>query len=491
MAGDYDQWREAPGQAVRLSQVIGALSFALDLTEGQPAGHCMRCCWLGFRLGERIVLSESALRDLYFTLLLKDAGCSSNAERLFELYACDERAAKHDWLQVNSDSIENVARFVFKHAAPGRGLHTRLAYMFNLLRRGARFADEVVSTRCERGASIARTLGFGDRVADAIRGLDEHWDGKGRPLHEQGRVIPLGSRIALLAQVADVFYQTSGMDGSLEELQRRRGTWFDPALVDSFTAMAKEPGFWEPLHVKGFEQRVWDLEPGGTLLPLDDGRLDAIALAFAQVVDAKSHFTYGHSERVGYYSDVLARELGMGEGKRRTVRRAGLLHDLGKLGVSNALLDKPGRLTAQEWVQMKRHPAHSEMILARIAPFQALARIAGAHHERLDGMGYPRGLCGEDIPLESRVVTTADVFDALTSERPYRRALPLGKALGIMEKDRGLGLDTACLDALYRCVPELTAGYSPRQAVGLTQGLNAAQSGNRDDCLPSVGLSTK
>lgn len=464
MAGDYQNRAEAPTQAVRLSQVIGALSCALDLTEGQPPGHCMRCCWMGFRLGERIGLSDNELRDLYFTLLLKDAGCSSNAERLFELYACDERAAKRDWIRVNSDSLEQVARFVFKHAAPGLGLRKRLSHMLALLRRGSQFADEVVSTRCERGASIARTLGFGDRVADAIRGLDEHWDGNGRPLHEEGRAIPLGSRIALLTQVADVFHQTGGMNAALEELRRRRGTWFDPELVDAFTAMAEEPAFWQPLRTRDFEQRVWELEPGGALLPVDDGRLDAIAVAFAQVVDAKSHFTYGHSERVGYYANVLAEELGMNAAQCRTVCRAGLLHDLGKLGVSNAILDKPGRLTEQEWMQMKHHPTHSETILARIGPFQAIARIAGAHHERLDGTGYPRGLDAADIPLESRIVTTADVFDALTSDRPYRRALPLEKTLDIMESERGRGLDPECLNALHRGLGRLTGERNSMQA---------------------------
>ena len=385
--------------------------------------------------------------------MLKDAGCSSNAERLCQLYSNDDLRTKHDFTRVNTDSLGQLARFVFTHAAPGAGLDRRLSRIMELMRHGDRLASELVSTRCERGAQVARQLGFSETVAAGIRNLDEHWNGRGRPESRAGESIPLGSRIALLAQVADVFYQVGGAGAARQEVRRRSGSWFDPRVAAAFDRVADDPAFWAVFDGGDFEARLWTLEPGRQDLDVTEERLDAIALAFAQIVDAKSHFTYGHSERVGRYAEALARRMGFAEERTIWIRRGALLHDLGKLGVSNAILDKPGRLNAEEWLQVKRHPALTEDILARIEPFRELARVAGAHHERLDGYGYPHGLAAGDIRLETRMITTADIFDALTAERPYRAAIPVDRALSIMEGERGRAVDGECLDALASLVP--------------------------------------
>lgn len=439
---------------VRLAEIIGALSHALDLTEGQPPGHCQRCCWIGFHIGKELGLGETELWELYYTVLLKDAGCSSNAERLCELYSNDDLHTKRGFTKVDTDSVKQLARFVFTHAAPGAGLNSRLSHALTLMRHGQTLANELVQTRCERGAQVAIQLGFSDTVAAGIHNLDEHWNGRGRPARQGGESIPLGSRIALLSQVADVFYQVGGASAARDEVRRRSGTWFDPRIVDAFNRVTEDPEFWTVFAADDFEDQVWALEPGAHSIEITEERLDAIALAFAQIVDAKSHFTYGHSERVGHYADALARLMGFSTERTAWVRRGALLHDLGKLGVSNAILDKPGRLTAEEWVQIKRHPALTEEILARIDPFQELAQVAGAHHERLDGYGYPRGLKAADIRIETRMITTADIFDALTAVRPYRAALPVDTALGIMEEERGTALDPECLDALIAAIPQ-------------------------------------
>jgi HD-GYP domain-containing protein (c-di-GMP phosphodiesterase class II) len=441
--------------SLRLAEVIGALSFALDLTEGQPRGHCLRCCWIGFHVGRELGLEEAALWDLYYTLLLKDAGCSSNAERLYELYAHDDLATKRHFKTVDTDSLHQLAAFVVKHAAVGKGLATKLRTVGNLVLHGERLATELVATRCERGAQIARDLGFSATVAAAIHSLDEHWNGKGRPQGLTGGAIPLGARIALLAQVADVFHHESGVDAALAEVVKRRGTWFDPAVVDALLRVGRDPTFWETLRAVDIDRRVFALEPASHVTTLDDDRLDAIAAGFAGVVDAKSHFTFGHSIRVAAYSDVVAKCFGVNEGRRRWLRRGALLHDIGKLGVSNAVLDKQGTLEPHEWLAIKAHPLFTEQILARITPFQELARIAGAHHERLDGQGYPRRLQGPSISLETRIITTADIFDAITAERPYRAAIPVPQALEMMEELRGRALDGDCLDALRLSLPRL------------------------------------
>jgi HD-GYP domain-containing protein (c-di-GMP phosphodiesterase class II) len=188
---------------------------------------------------------------------------------------------------------------------------------------------------------------------------------------------------------------------------------------------------------------------------VDEDYLDDIAAAFAQVIDSKSPYTSGHSERVTLFTDLIAKQMELTEEQRRWLKRAALLHDIGKLGVSNFILDKPGKLDPDEWEAMKMHAAHSETILSQIAAFSELASIAAAHHERLDGKGYPHGLKGDEIAIETRIITTADIFDALTAERPYRAAMPVTKALAIMTEMLGTQIDADCFAALRAALGSL------------------------------------
>ena len=188
---------------------------------------------------------------------------------------------------------------------------------------------------------------------------------------------------------------------------------------------------------------------------MDEDLLDDIADGFAQVVDAKSPYTSGHSKRVAMLTELIAGELGLGADRKRRLVRAALLHDIGKLGVSNEILDKPGKLNPDEWAAIKKHPDMGAAILFRIEAFRSLALIARDHHEKLDGSGYPRGLSGDQIDLDTRIVTVADIFDALTAERPYRPAMPATDALAILEKDVGTALDPDCFAALVRSLARL------------------------------------
>jgi HD-GYP domain-containing protein (c-di-GMP phosphodiesterase class II) len=235
-------------------------------------------------------------------------------------------------------------------------------------------------------------------------------------------------------------------------VENRSGTWFDPQLVEAFSRIAARAEFWDQLGAPDVQRRIFALEPARHKTPVDEEYLDDIAAAFAQVIDSKSPFTSGHSERVTLFTDMVAEELGVPLDRRRWLKRAALLHDIGKLGVSNAILDKAGKLDDAEWAAMKMHAAHSETILSRIAAFRDLAAVAGAHHERLDGKGYPLGLQGDAITLETRIITTADIFDALTADRPYRAAMPVSKALAIMSEMEGTAVDPDCLQALRRAL---------------------------------------
>jgi HD-GYP domain-containing protein (c-di-GMP phosphodiesterase class II) len=443
-----------PVNAIKLRELIAALSHALDMTEGQPPGHCLRCCWIGMHIADELGMPERERWELYYTLLLKDLGCSSNAARICALYLTDDRHFKHDFKTVG-DSLPQVLAFVLSHTGLKATLRERFRSVLTILRDGPEIAQEMIATRCQRGADIARMLRFPEGVAAGIYALDEHFDGGGKPDGIAGNAIPLYSRIALLAQVIDVFHTAGGRESALAEARRRSGKWFDPGLVTAFESVARDDDFWRTLGCSELEAEVTSLAPPAHDLPLDEDYLDDIAAAFGQIVDSKSPYTSGHSTRVGFYTDMIAEALELPEARRRWLKRGALLHDIGKLGVSNSILDKPGQLDREEWAEMRRHAQYTEEILSRIAAFSELAVVAGAHHEKLDGTGYPRGLKADDIAIETRIITTADIFDAITADRPYRGAIPIPTALEMMGKTVGSAIDAQCHAALQLALKRL------------------------------------
>jgi len=251
----------------------------------------------------------------------------------------------------------------------------------------------------------------------------------------------------------EVFWQDDGRAGALGIARRRRGTWFDPALVDALAAIEDDTAFWASLDAAA----VTAVEPADRVLVADDEGLDRIAEAFARVVDAKSPYTGRHSEGVAEIAVALGARLDLDADDLRTLRRAGLLHDLGKLAISNRILDKPDKLTEEEWAVVRAHPALSERILAGVPAFATIARIAGNHHEKLDGTGYPRGRTGLALDPLSRILCVADIVEALSAERPYRGPLDPATVLEIMGRDAGTKIDTTVFRALAAYLPERRA----------------------------------
>ena len=445
---------EQPAPQLRLAELLSALSYALDMVEGQPAGHCVRCCWIGVHIGRELGLPEAEIRELYYTLLMKDVGCSSNAARICQLYMTDDIAFKRDFMTING-SLPQVLRFVLSHTGMTAGLADRFRALVHIFQNGGQIAQELMETRCDRGAEIARKMRFSEHVIAAIRSFDEHWNGGGMPAGLKGDDIPIYSRIALISQVVDVFQTANGVEAAKLEVQHRTGTWFDPRVSAAFERVAARPEFWATLRSDELQMAIFALEPAQERSFVDEDYLDDIAAAFAQVIDSKSSYTAGHSARVTLFADLVAEQLEFSQESRRRLRRAALLHDIGKLGVSNSVLDKPAKLDPDEWAAMQKHTSLGEEVLSRIAAFRDLATIAGAHHERLDGKGYPRGLRGDQIALEVRIVTTADIFDALTADRPYRAAMPVDKALAIMTDMLDTAIDRQCFAALRRALARI------------------------------------
>jgi HD-GYP domain-containing protein (c-di-GMP phosphodiesterase class II) len=432
---------------VALSEVLGALSYALDITEGEPPGHAVRTTAIGMRLGEQIGLGDEDRSALFYALLLKDAGCSSNAARLSSLFAADDHATKRAMKVTDWSRPGALARYTWQSVAPG-GSPLAKARQMRRITQADEVTRELIGTRCERGADIARMLELPASTQAAIRALDEHWDGGGQPLGARGSEIPLLGRILCLAQTLEVFVRTVGLPGALAMALKRRGRWFDPALVDALLSIRDDRRFWGPLEDARAVPPVAAWEPADRVITAGEAELDRVAGAFARVIDAKSPYTARHSSEVARWAVATGAVLGLDAAGLRDLRRAGLLHDIGKLAVSSRILDKPGRLDPGELAAIREHPRYTHQILARVACFKPIVEPAANHHERLDGTGYHRGLAAFDLSRPARILAVADIYEALTADRPYREAMPQEQALAIVREQRGTGLCPAAVDAL-------------------------------------------
>ncbi len=433
----------AGSHEIALSELISALSRALDVAEGEPQGHATRSCLIGMRLAEALELDADARSDLFYALLLKDAGCSANAAHMAALFGADDQVAKRTSKLVNWSRPVDAFMWSLRTVAPDGSMGERAARL-RAIRNEGQVTRSLMRARCYRGAEIARKLGFSEATAEAIRALDEHWDGQGQPHGLSGAEIPLAARILCLAQTMEVFHSAGGRRAAYRVARKRSGEWFDPDLVDAMQSFRFDTAFWASLK----DADVSAVEPADRILAADEARLDQISEGFAAVIDAKSPWTHEHCARVCAIATGMAKLVGLDEPALRRLRRAALLHDLGKLSISNRILDKPGPLTEEERMRFREHPLLAEQILGRVPGFLELAVLASAHHERLDGSGYPRGLADDALDMPMRVLAVADVYEALISDRPYRRAYSPREALELMSADVPHRLDSDAYAAL-------------------------------------------
>jgi HD-GYP domain-containing protein (c-di-GMP phosphodiesterase class II) len=438
-----------------LQEILVALSFALDLTEGAVPGHAIRSCLLALRVALKAGLGHGSLSDLYHASLLKDVGCSSNSARMCQIVGGDDRVVKAgaklaDWTQPLRPELSTL-KLLWKQVLPEA----------SPLRKGVRIAKiaadqhknnrELIELRCDRGAMIVRKLGLGQDVSVGVRHLDEHWDGGGYPNGLRGQSIPIISRLMAVAQHLDAFCMDRGPEVAIKTLVERSGRWFDPDLASAAVALDRSRKLFRHClpddPVEETRAAILQLNPEEHVL-LSDLDVDAICETFADVVDAKSPFTYRHSLGVMDAAVAIGNVIALPPDRMQLLRRAALLHDLGKLSISNTILDKPTRLTEAELETVKAHPGLTASILSHIGAFSEIAVVAGEHHEKLDGTGYPSRLFGKDLSMESRLLAVADIYGALSEKRPYREALSPAKIAAIMEKDVPARLDGECYEAL-------------------------------------------
>jgi HD-GYP domain-containing protein (c-di-GMP phosphodiesterase class II)/DNA-binding CsgD family transcriptional regulator len=437
-----------PTGMIRTADVLGALSAAADLALGMPEGHAARSCYLGMAIADRLNLSSEEKATVYYSELLMDAGCTAWAGYVATAIMGDEIGARRDfYFHRDARNPLDVFGWLQRYMAVGAPAHVRAKHMLDFSVHGRAFQREGLENTAEVARRFAERLGMPDAVQSTLWSVFEQWDGTG-PNRARRDAIPIASRIVAVTSLLEAVYAAGGRTAALGIVQARRGKAFDPLLVETFLSLARDEAFWE-----GFEEgRVWEtvlsMEPRSPQRFLPAERLADVALAFADFVDLKSFPAVGHSRRVGDLAGRIAHRM-LGEGDAQTVRLAGLTHDLGLVAVPAFVLQKsPEELSAGEWERLRLHPYHAERILGRIPAFRGVIPLVGAHHERVDGQGYYRGLGAAQVPLGARILAVADRYDELTHGLPGHPPLDIGAALERLNVDIGKAYAEDCVLSL-------------------------------------------
>ena len=399
---------------VRLVEVLAALALATDLGMGQPLGHAIRCALIADGLAGQLGLPPGARAEVFQVGLLRYLGCTADAAEV-AVYAGDEIA---------------LAVAVAPHVM-GDGEQERRAVDAPDLGPAKAAA---LRAHCEAAGLLAARLELGPAVVTALRHVFERWDGTGHPAGSAGEAVPLPTRIAVLARDAELWSRRGGYAAAAETVRTRRGKAYDPRVADAFRAAG------EPLLRRATEAAWSDLlatEPVPALVPPD--RFDALLDVLADFADAKLPYALGQSRTVARLVEAAAAEAGADPAARVRLRRAALVHDLGRVGVSNRVWDRPGPLALADLEQIRLHPYLSEQVLSRSTPLRPLAALAGAHHERLDGSGYYRGIGADQLGTEQQLLAAADAYAAMRQARPHRPALTAAAACAELTAEAGKG----------------------------------------------------
>lgn len=410
--------------AVRLAELVGAMSYGADLGLGQPLEHCLRRTVIALRLAD-IVNADPRQREAAFYLgLLMNTYCHADAAEQASWFG-DDIAFKADSFDMLAMSTPQVAVFILRrlwsHGSPAE----RVRRVASFPRFGSHGVESWIATHAALGSQLAERLGLGDAVCSAAAEAYEQWDGKGVPRRLAGADIELASRLVQIAAPVEVLARRRGVESVVAVVRRHAGSLYDPnvsaALVDHVDEVLADLD----------ERASWDsilaLEPAPQRVVSGD-ELDGILEAMGDIADLKSPFFAGHSRGVARLAAEAGRHAGLSEAQCRTLRHAGLLHDIGRVGVSNAVWDKEAPLSASQWDRVRQHPYLTDRMLARIGALDGCRRIAARHHERLDGSGYPGGLTASALSVADRLLAAADVYHAMTEPRPHRPARTVEEA---------------------------------------------------------------
>jgi HD-GYP domain-containing protein (c-di-GMP phosphodiesterase class II) len=456
-------WMTAFDHPLRLAEAAGVLSLATDLAMGQPLEHGLRTAVLAARLAQGMGLPEDDRVTVFYTGVLHFAGCTAESEIDARFFG-DELAARPQMMAVAFGSRLDLVATAARVAHPGLARLARAAAMARSVFGGVAEFRRWAASHCDVARVLGARMGLSGQVQLALRHLWERWDGEGMPGELRGEQIPVAVRIMQVAQDADMAWQHGGTELACRILAERAGSGLDPQAVSAFLELGDR--VYEGMGASSIWEEAMLAEPGPQPV-LDGERLDACLSAIADFADLKSMWTIGHSRAVAQLAEAAAVAAGLAPPDTVLLRRAALVHDIGRVAVPVNVWAKPGPLTRDEREQVRLHAYHSERVLDAAAGLRPLARLAGSHGERGDGSGYHRGCRAGDLPFTAWVLAAADCYQAMREPRAHRAPLSPAAAADQLCRDAEAGRLT--LEAVNAV---LTATGQPRQPVRRPAGLS-------------------
>jgi HD-GYP domain-containing protein (c-di-GMP phosphodiesterase class II) len=475
---------------VRVAELVATLSYAADLGLGQPMAHCMRQTVIALRLADLAGASPVEREATYYLGLMFNAYCHADAAEKASWFG-DDIALKADGFELLGMNTPQVVAFLVRRVGGhGSGLD-RARRLVGFPRSTMKKVMDFLTTHARLGAQFAGQIGLDEVAVDSFRQGYEQWDGKGVPLGLSGVEITLPARLVQLAGPVEVFARRHGVDGARAAVRRHRGADFDPGVVDLFCTHASE--VLDGLDEASEWDAIVDAEPCLTKR-VAGADLDAVLEAMADLADLKSPHFAGHSRGVSNLAAEAARLWRLPAADITVVRRAGLLHDLGRLGVSNAIWDKPGPLSRSELEHVRIHPYLTDRMLAGVGVLAASREVASRHHERLDGSGYPSGLTAATLRPLDRLLAVADAYHAMSEPRPYRDAFaPDQAATELAAEVRAGRLDGDAVTAVLKAAGRRTTarrawpnGLTAREVEVLARGNSNRQIAERLTVAPKT-----
>jgi HD-GYP domain-containing protein (c-di-GMP phosphodiesterase class II) len=470
---------ETRREGVRLAELVAALSLGVDLGFGQPMEHVLRQCLIALRLAERVGLDAAARADVYYTAMLVNVGCHADAHEQAKWFG-DDISAKS--IKYGHGMGLRRTAVAFSQLGAGKPPLHRFRVGLEFLISGHRELADMITSHSRVAMTLARQLGLPEAVAEAVGSAYEQWNGRGWPGKLAREKVPIAARIGQISEYVEVAHRIGGTAAAMELARKHGGKQFDPTLTAMLCTRGDEI-------LEGLDHvRAWDAviaaEPALRIV-LSDDQFDSALLAIATFVDLKSPHTLGHSQAVAELGVAAGSLLGLTSLDLQTLRRAGLVCGFGRMGVSNAIWDKPGPLGAGEWERVRMHPYVTERMLHQSAALAPLGAVAVQHRERLDGSGYPRGMAGSAISPLARLVGAADAYQAMREPRPYRAARPADEAASHLRGEVRAGrLDGDAVEAVLEA-----AGHRARRRREGPSGLTAREVEVLR--LVAQGLSTK
>lgn len=453
----------AATSGTRLSELIAGLSLSTDLALGQPMEHVLRACLIAVRVAQRMGLDAEEQSDAYWVTLVATV-CTGESFEMTKLFG-DDIAFRSGMHHIGPSQFA-VMFLALRQAGSGRSPLGRAGSIASIVGTAGHNVESIFSAHCAVTTALSQRLGLNASVSDALPYTFARADAKGVPRGVGGHDVPVSVRLMQLGDMAEVHNRLGGVGGAVSVANRHSGKLLSRDVVSTFCDAAPE--------ILSDLDEPWDRVIAAEPLrrpALTDGQIDSALAVIADIADLKSPWLAGHSRGVAHLAARAAAAAGMPDHDVTTVRRAGLVHDIGRSAIANNVWDKPGPLTDGERERARLHAYYTERMLRRPALLAGLAAVASSHHERLDGSGYHRGVRGSDIPLLGRYLAAADVFHAMQEERSYRPAMSEKQAVMQMRAEvRDGRLDAAAAEAVLGAAGHRTsmpvtapAGLTPRE----------------------------